>query len=159
VQRAMRWHLIYAVALATVGCSDKLGPVHGPDVAGTWSGSAIGATLSVTLGSSSCQIEGFNSVCGGSVNGGAFRDDATGSHGTFTNGAGSYAVSPPSDTSSFSSPLTGWTISIASSDSANPPPIIVMTFNGTFSATTVAGYAKFMNDTATDSVAITLIKR
>jgi hypothetical protein len=168
MQRAMRRHLLYAVALVVAGCGnplDHLGPVPGPDVSGTWSGSTVGVTLSVTLGSDSCSFNGEVATCGGSITGGAFSDKAISSHGTFTNPPagnqiGAYAVDPPSDTSSFSSPLPGWTMRMASSDSATPPPTTVMTFGGTFSTTTtITGSATFTNGTATDSVTLTLTKQ
>jgi hypothetical protein len=161
----MRTYLLYAVAVVTAGCSDQLGPVHGPDVSGTWSGSTVGVMLSVTFGSDSCGFNGEVTTCGGNITGGSFSDSAISLNGTFTNPPpgnhiGGYAVTPPTDTSSFSAPLPGWTIRMTSSDSATPPPTTVMVFDGTFSTTTtITGSVQFINGTATDSVMLTLHKQ
>ena len=150
MRRAMRRHLIYAVAGVALGCggSVNLHPIAGPHVAGTWSGSARGDTLSVVLASATCEF-----ACGGSVIGGTYSDSATNEHGTFT---GQYNMSPPGN-APWSHPLPGWTISMSLPDPTND---VEITFNGTFSTTTaVAGYVTFMHGTATDSVPLTLFKQ
>lgn len=154
VRRAMRRHLIYAVAGVVLGCSGTLDvhPTSGPDVAGTWSGSAPGVTLTVALGSSVCEFG-----CGGSVTGGTYSDSATNEHGTFTSGASSYLMNPPGN-ALYSSPLPGWTISMSPVDTANSS--VSITFSGTFSTSTaVTGYVKFTHGAATDSVTLTLAKQ
>jgi hypothetical protein len=156
MQRAVRTYLIVAVALTAAGCLGNLlsgNATVGPDVTGTWSGSARGVQLSVGLGANTCEYG-----CGGAITGGTYTDSVTGMHGSFVNGlADGYSMSPPGS-ALYNSPLPGWTLSMTPVDTANESDTIL--FNGTFASTTaIGGYVKFVRGTASDSVALTLTKQ
>jgi hypothetical protein len=91
MRRAMRRYGIYVVTAIATGCASNLmdpTPVAGPDVAGNWSGSASGATLSAVLDIDTCEFG-----CTGLLLGGIYSDNAT--HVAFTAAIDRYDMSPP----------------------------------------------------------------